>query len=186
MTGGNRDNQTMLVDGRNVFGLIVALVLAQGCTVVPIVSPDTQPDLAAIVKVVNDVYRTQGFDRPVLFLDAGEVCDSILPNCVPPDGGVFPALKTQLETGLQVKVRAFSEADFSEPFLPALTPVLSETGEVGVSISLGRFSVDEEGLLRVSVSVARSGLDGAFIEYVLESAGDGWTISETNFDEAIP
>jgi hypothetical protein len=58
-------------------------------------------------------------------------------------------------------------------------------GEVGVSVSLGRFSVDEEGLIRVRVSVARSGLDGAFIEYVLEPADDGWTIRETIFDEAV-
>ena len=178
MTGGNRDNQTMLVDGRNVFGLIVGLVLAQGCTVVPIVSSDTQPDLAAIVKVVNDVYRTQGFDRPVLFLDTGEVYDSVLPRCVPPGGGIFPALKTQLETDLQVKVRPFSEADFSDPFLPALTPVLPETGEIGVPIRLGRFSVDDVGRLSVQVSVARSGLDGEIIEYTLEPADDGWIIVE--------
>lgn len=186
MTTGNRDNRTNLVGGRNAFGLIVALALAQGCAVVPDASPDVQPDLAAIVKVVNDVYRTQGFERPVLFLDTGEVCDSILPPCVPPDGGIFPALKTQLETDLHVKVRSLCEADLTDPSVPALTPVLPETGEVGVSVSLGRFSVDEGGLLRVRVSVARSGLDGAFIEYVLEPADDGWTIRETVFDEAIP
>ena len=178
MTGGNRDNQMTLVGARGVLRLIVALTLAQGCTVVPSAPSDTQPDLAAIVKVVNEVYRTQGFDRPVLFLDTGEVCDSILPPCVPPDGGIFPALKTQLETDLQVKVRPFSEADFSDPFLPALTPVLPETGEIGVSILLGRFSVDDVGRLSVSVSVARSGLDGEIIEYTLEPADDGWIIVE--------
>ena len=158
--------------------VIAALVLVKGCTVVPNASSVVQPDLAAIVKVVNDVYRTQGFDRPVLFLDTGEVCDSILPTCDPPGGGIFPALKTQLETDLQVKVRPFSEADFSDPFLPALTPVLPETGEVGVSIRLGRFSVDDVGRLSVSVSVARSGLDGVGIDYKLERGDDGWIIVE--------
>lgn len=158
MTTGNRNNQINLVGGRNVLGFIVALVLVPGCcAVVPKASSDVQPDLAAIVKVVNDVYRTQGFERPVLFLDTGEVCDSILPLRVPPDGGIFPALKTQLETDLQVKVRPLSEADFNDPSVAALTPVLPETGEVGVSISLGRFSVDEEGLFCVRVSVAREG-----------------------------
>ena len=186
MTVRNRDNQTNLVDGRIIFGIFVALVSTWGCSVVPIVSPVTQPDLAAIVKVVSDVYRTQGFDRPVLFLDTGEVCDSILPSCAPPNGGLSPALKSQLEMALQVKVLSLSEADLTDPSVPALTPVLPETGEVGVSVSLGRFSVDEEGLLRVRVSVARSGLDGSFIEYVLEPTDDGWGVREAIFDEAIP
>jgi len=174
---GNRSNRTNLVGGRGVLSIIVALVLAQGCTVAPIVSSDPQPDLGAIVKVVNDVYLTEGFDRPVLFLDTGEVCDSVLPSCVPPDGGIFPALKTQLETDLQVKVRPLSEADLGDLSVPALTPVLPETGEVGVSVALGRFREQGDGW-HVTVTVARSELDGAFIEYVLEPAGDGWTIME--------
>lgn len=128
MTVGNHNNKTYLAHGRTVLGFIVVLVLAQGCTVVPVASPDVQADFAAIVKVVNDVYRTQGFERPVLFLDAVEVCDSVLPSCVPPDGGIFPALKRQLETDLQVKVRSLSEADLTDPSVPALTPVLPETG----------------------------------------------------------
>lgn len=174
MTTATCDNRTISVVRPPVFGLYVALVLVQGCPV----ETGVQPDLAAIVKVVNDAYRTQGLDRPVLFLDTGEVCDSILPPCVPPEGGIFPTLKTQLETDLQVKVRPFSEADFSDPFLPALTPVLPETGEIGVSVSLGRFSVDDGGQVRVVVTVARSGLDGVFMEYKLEPANDGWIIVE--------
>ena len=58
-------------------------------------------------------------------------------------------------------MRSLSEADFSDPSVPALTPVLCETGEVGVSVSLGRFTEDDQGQLHVDVSVARSGLDGA-------------------------
>ena len=178
MTAGKHDNQTNLVGRRNVLSFIVAFVLAQGCTVVPNASPDVQPDLGAIVKVVTDAYFTEGFDRPVLFLDTGEVCDSVLPSCVPPDGGIFPALKTQLETDLQVKVRPLSEADLGDLSVPALTPVLPETGEVGVSIRLGRFSVDDVGRLSVSVSVGRSGLDGVGIDYKLERSDDGWIIVE--------
>ena len=60
MTIGSRDNRTNLVDEPNVLGFVVVLGLAHGCALVRIVSPDTQADLAAIVKVVNDVYRSQG------------------------------------------------------------------------------------------------------------------------------
>ncbi len=159
---------------------VASLVGAVGCGVMPAPPrpPDVQPDLAAIATVIDDAYRKEGFSRPVLFLETGEVCDSISPTCVPSEGGVSPALKAQLETDLQVKVRALSEADLADPFVPALTPVLPETGEVGVSISLGRFSVDNGGLLRVSVTVARSGLNGVGMEYVLEPADDGWAIRE--------
>lgn len=101
-----------------------------GCTVVQIPAPAVQPDLAAIVEVVNEAYRTQGFDRPVLFLDTGEACDSVLPNCDTPDSDLFPVLKSQLEADLQVKVRPFSEADFSDPFLPRW---LSLAAHVGLS-----------------------------------------------------
>lgn len=123
----------------------VFVLVAAGCSSTAQSLSEVQPDLAAIVKVVNDAYRAQGFDRPVLFLDMGEVCDSILPKCVPSDGGIFPALKKQLETDLHVEVWSLSEADFT---VPSLTPVLPETGDVGVSVSLGRFREEDDGYPR--------------------------------------
>ena len=91
---------------------------------------------------------------------------------------------------LPVKVRPLSEADFSNPSFPALTPVLPETGEVGISVSLGRLTEDEdeEGLYHVDVSIVRSGLDIAFAEYSLEAGEVGWTINDVahkSLDEQI-
>ena len=159
-------------------GAAVLLLGAVGCGVPPW-PPPPEPDWEAIATVVNDVYRTQGFERPVLFLDTDEVCDSVSPSCIPPDGDIDPELKRALETELRVKVRPPSAACLTEPSVPALTPVLCETGEVGVSVSLGRFSVDDEGRLRVNVSAARSGLDGVGLEYTLESDGERWAIIDT-------
>lgn len=167
----------MMLSNRRLLSVSVLLVTVSGCEIV--VNPDTKPDLAAIVKVVNDAYQTQGYERPVIFLDTVEVCDPILQICDPPDGSIFPALKTQLETDLQVKARPLSDADYSDPTVPALTPVLAETGEIGVSISLGRFIEDDQGFLHVNVSVVRSGLDALVIEYVLEADESGWTIAKT-------
>jgi ABC-type transporter MlaC component len=54
--------------------------------------------------------------------------------------------------------------------------VLPETGEIGVSISLGRFFADRAGRLRVTVTVARSGLDGVVLHYVIERSNGGWFV----------
>jgi len=112
----------------------------------------------------------------VVFLDTREVCDSVAPNCIPPDGDIDPELKSVLETELRVKVRPPLAACLTDPSVPALTPVLCETGEVGVTVSLGRFTEDDQGQLHVDVSVVHSGLDGVGFEYTLEPAEEGWTI----------
>lgn len=164
----------------------LAIVPSQGCT--PSVGQllALQPDLGAIATVVTDAYRTQGLERPVLFLDMGGVCDSVSPSCNATDGGVPPALKTRLETDLDVKVRPRSEANLGDLSVPALTPVLPDTGEIGVSVSLGRFREQDDGSWHVNVTVARSGLDGVFVEYILQPLDGSWNIVDTIYDEAVP
>ena len=149
-----------------------------GCSSPAQLLPDEQPGLAAIVMVINDAYRVEGDDRPVIFLDTDGICDLMWPNCVSSEGGIFPILKEQLEADLQVQVRPPSDAFLGDLFVAALTPVLPETGEVGVTILLGGFFVDERGFLRVSVMVVRSGLDGVGFEYALEAGDHGWDIVE--------
>ncbi len=184
MTAGEYDNQTNLVGKRNVLGFVVALVLVPGCPFLPDTSLDVQPDMKAIVAVVAAAYGHEGDDRLVVFPDTSDICGSVSPDCEPtePDG-LDAGLKERIEAGILLetgkvrKVRAPSEACYDDLSLPALTPVLCGTGEIGVSVSLGRFREQGDGW-HVNVTVARSGLDGAFIEYVLEPADDGWTIIE--------
>ena len=68
------------------------------------------PDWNAIATVVGEAYRTEGQARAVVFVETGEVCDSVSPSCVPPDGDIDPELKSVLETELRVKVRLPSAA----------------------------------------------------------------------------
>ena len=148
--------------GRGAAG--AALVLAAGCGVIPLGTPELEPDVAAIVTVVNDVYEGEGHGR-IVFLEANEL------------GGAMAAeARSALEAALHVKVRPLVEAELTDPSLPALTPVLPETGEIGVSISLGRFFADRAGRLRVTVTVARSGLDGVVLDYVIERSNGGWLV----------
>ena len=175
MATGKREHSATAFHG---LGLAAMLILAQGCMVGPSLPPvDVEADLAAIVAVLNDAYRTRGFGRPVLFLDTGNACESVQPPCVQPDGGVPPELTTQLEADLQVKVRSLPEADFT---VPSLTPILPETGEVGVSVSLGRFREEDDGYWHVNATISRSGLDSGTVEYVLERDEGGWAIIEPN------
>jgi len=140
--------------------LFLLPLLAASCAPVP--WPASEPDLAAIATVVKDVYRAEGQQRRIIFLEMEE--------------DTLAQAQDLLETDLGVTIRPESEADRTDASLPALTPVLSETGDIGISISLGRFRVDDDGNLRVMVSYARSGLDGADLEYVLEANGQGWRI----------
>ena len=83
-----------------------------------------------------------------------------------------------------IKVRPRSEAvlsdymdDLSAPdFLAEFTPLDPDTGEVGVAVSLGRFTEVEEGRLRVSVFVEHSGVNCAGFDVVLELTDGEWTI----------
>ena len=150
---------------------LVLPLLAVSCGNFPPLGPppdgNTEPDLAAITTVVKDVYRSEG-QRRIIFLGTDE------PEAF--GANTLAQARSQLEDDLGVTVRPESEADRTDLSLPALTPVLPETGEMGISISLARFRLDEAGNLRVQVTFARSGLDGAVLEYVLTLGEQGWTI----------
>ena len=122
------------------------------------------PDLAAITTVVKDVYRQEGQSR-MIFLAVEEPVDDAL-------------MEETLEQDLGVKVRPESEADRTDLSLPVLTPKLPETGEIGISIQLSRFSLDDDGKLHVTVLFVRCGLDGGIYEYVLEHTDAGWSIAD--------
>ena len=141
--------------------------------------PMVPPDLAAIAIVVSTAYRTEWFGRQVLFVDTSDACDTIMPRCTASGNGLDPALKRLLQSELQAKIQPQTAACYAESSLPALTPVHCETGEVGVVVSLGRFVVDGQGRLHIAVTIARSGLDGVVLEYILEASDGGWTIVDT-------
>ena len=160
--------QSMNIPAGSLGGGLALWVLASGCASLvdcrPL--PDTEPDLELIVTVVSDVYRGAGQGR-IIFLGADD--ETI-------EEGMLSAAGNLLEQELRVKVRPESEADRGSLTLPVMTPVLLETGEIGISISLGRFSLDEQGWIHVDVSYARSGLDGAIFAYTLQPTEEGWAI----------
>ena len=129
-------------------------------------SLDRQANVAVIATVVKNVYGFQGRGR-IIFLGAEQGAL---------DTETLAQARSLVESELGVRVLPQSAADRSDLSLPVLTPVDPETGDIGISISLGRFNLGDDGRLRVEVGATRSGLDGQGYEYVLERAGEGWVI----------
>lgn len=161
-------------------GTAAALVGAVGCGLLPWRAPspppDVQPDMNAIVMVISNAYDKAGEDREVVFLDTIGVCAVLPETCDPPDGEVSAEFKDNLEATLQKKVLSLSEACFVDPSLPSLMPTDCETGEVGVSISIGRLGEDTDGYWHVDVTIALSSVDSTTLEYILERGEAAWTI----------
>ena len=148
---------------------VPVLGVAAGCLTYPAGSTLAQvdTDLAPIVIVAADVHAEFGEDRMVFLkmLDARE------------ESATYPALIAHLEEELSVPVLPDSSADRSiHPDLPPLTPVDAQTGDIGISITIGDIGFDEQGYLVVEVGYARSALDGGVLEYVLDDTPDGWII----------
>lgn len=128
---------------------------------------DREANVAVIATVVKDVYGFQGRGR-IIFLDAEE--DAL-------DTETLSQAGLLVESELGVRVLPESVADRSDLSLPVLTPVDPETGDIGISIRLGRFRLGDDGRLRVEVGTIRSGLDGRGFDYTLERASEGWVIT---------
>lgn len=151
----------------------IALVLqAGGC---PSVTPSdvvAGPDLTAISTVVKAIYGMHGRGQ-IIFLGSD-------------DDGVDSELLAQagaiVQDELGVRVLPDSAADRSDLSLPPLTPKDPETGEVGISIRLGRFRVEEDGRLSVSAWAIRSGRDAQGYDVVLERSSDGWAVVQMSED----
>lgn len=125
MTTGKEYNQTDLADWRGLFASAVALAFAQGCAVVPDTSPNVQPDMKAIVAVVEDAYGQ--LEQPAsVFLGADGVEDTTM-----------------------ARVRTTLGMDLTTTFHP---PSERAAGAGGASIALGRFNLDEDGSLHVMAS----------------------------------
>jgi hypothetical protein len=143
--------------------LLVSLLALGGCPSPAPVDPTTEPDLAAVVTVVEAVYSGQG---QVIFLGSD-------------DGSVDAELLAQagavVQAELSVRVLPESAADRSDPSL-LLVPKDPATGELGVSIALNQFRVVGSGRLAVTAWEIRSGLDAQEYDIVLERAGSGWVI----------
>lgn len=124
-----------------------------------------QPDVSAIVVVVGDAYAQAGAAK-TLFLGAE-------PGAVEPLG--FPQARDRLTTELQVPIQSSSERVFAD----LVTPVDSASGEAALSITLGRFSIDSRGHLRVKVSFAPPAMRHGCLEYDLAPNDAGWSIVAT-------
>ena len=150
--------------------LVVGLLPA-GCPLVddpagPTVSLDREANVAVIATVVKNVYGFQGRGR-IIFLGAEQGAL---------DSETLAQAGSLVESELGVRVLPESAADRSDLSLPVLTPVDPQTGDIGISIRLGRFNLGDDGRLRVEVGAIRSGLDGQGYDYVLERASEGWVI----------
>ena len=132
----------------------------------------TGPDVAAISTVVKTLYGLHGRGR-IIFLgsDDGSV-----------DSDLLAQAGTAVQEDLGVRVLPESAADRSDLSLPIYTPKDPATGEVGISIALGRFRVEGDGRLAVSAWAVLSGLNGQGYDIVLEHAGNGWVITEMTED----
>ena len=175
----------MLLSGRRMSCHAVVLCLASvwtsGCSTTPPDRTATNPpdrtatnppdttaayDVGAIAVVVEDVYRNHGAQRMIFLGSDDENMDGVM----------LERARSVIADKLRVKVSPEQDADRSNPDLPVLTPFDPETGEIGISISLGRFEVDGEGRWHVLASYARSGIDGAGLTYTLERDGSDWVI----------
>jgi hypothetical protein len=152
-------------------GLITLLAIGGCPRACETLAPDGAakgPDVAAISTVVKALYGMHGRGR-IIFLgsDDGSVDSQLL---------ALAGAAVQEEVG--VRVLPESTADRSDPSLPALTPKDPETGEIGISIRLGRFRVTSENRLEVSGWVIVSGLNAQEYQIVLERSEDSWVIIE--------
>lgn len=164
------------VRGAYVLIGLITILSGQGCMIPQFADSDAEANLDAIGLVLSAAYTEGGFDRSVLFVEIGDACDSIAGECAQNESRLPESVKAVLEVTLGVKVHPNSEADRTSPDFPVLTPVLPETGEVGVYVRLGRFRATEDGLLEVPVDILRSGLNGELTTFTLENMGNGWVV----------
>jgi len=145
---------------------LLPLLTVGGCCPPPPPPEPTEPDVAAISTVVKALYGMHGRGR-IIFLgsDDGSV-----------DSDMLAQAGTAVQEELGVRVLPESAADRSDFSLPALTPKDPKTGELGVSIQLGRFRVQGDNHLAVSAWAILSGLNAQEYEIVLKRSGDGWEI----------
>jgi hypothetical protein len=152
----------------NACAACMLLTMMAGCPALSPVDADgyAEPDVATIAMVVKHVYGLQGRGR-IIFLGADE--DAVQSEALTQAGAV-------VEADLGVRVLPESAADRSDLSLPAFTPVDPETGEIGVSINVGRFRLTDDGKLEVSAGAVLSGVSGQGYDFVLEQVGESWTI----------
>lgn len=99
--------------------------------------------------------------------------------------GVDDAVGTQVAEAralvasrLQTKVLSLSDRAFDDARLP-FTPVDPDSGEPGVAIALGRFTLERDDRLRVTASFVRgSGTKQGCTEFFLSRAAGAWVIVE--------
>ena len=118
-------------------------------------------------------------EREVVF--AADYTDYAQPDAPPPpENGDFEALLERLSESLALPVLSIDEADYSDPDLPALTPVDPQSGKVGVSVWLELQQRQLDGSLLVVGGFARNGLDGMIFEFLLMADNSGWDIVDAS------
>lgn len=142
-----------MVCSRRMVCAVVLVLLATGCSSVPqpsLASSEAQPDMRAVVAVVEDVYAQ--LERPAsVFLGADAIEDTAM-----------------------ARVRTTLGSSLATTFHP---PSERASGNPGASIALGRFSIVEDGRLSVVASFLQEDGGGrGCTEYALE--GEDWVIVE--------
>lgn len=152
MTTEIREKETNSVDGRSIFGFLLAgiLVLGSGCCPVTPPPPDVQPDMKAVAVVVEDAFGRLG-EAASVFLAADGVEDTTM-----------------------VRVRSTLGDGLASTFRP---PSARISGDPGAGIVLGRFNLEDDGRLSVVASfVQEDGSGRGCTQYTLDREGDDWIV----------
>lgn len=133
-------------------GIVAVLILSTGCSVAPNSLSDIQPNMRAIVAVVEDVYEQ--LERPAsVFLGAADVENATMARVCSALGSTRPST-----------------------FVP---PSARASSDPGASIALGRFNLDDNGRLSVVASFVQADGGGrGCTQYALEREGEDWVIAE--------
>jgi hypothetical protein len=150
-----------------VLVLTVALLGLSGCGAQAVLPSGSSPDGPSPTLVLKAVYELEGWQRPVIFLDAYDLPDD-----------EFDQVMAELEVELRVDVLPAEAAFRGDPDLPALTPVDPATGQVGVSLTLHEITEISPSEYEANVSYARSGLDGGEVIMVYERRAGRWVLVE--------
>lgn len=141
------------------------LLMVGGCGVQPGADGGGRITGPAPLLPLMAAYELEGRDRPLIFLDLGAESDAD-----------FEEVADELAAEFSVDVLPADTAFRGDLDLPALTPIDPESGQIGVSLTLGEMVPVEDRRYEATVRYARSGLDGGSIIFILEQQGPDWTV----------
>jgi hypothetical protein len=155
--------------------LLAALPLAAGCGMQGVVGPaeepaaTSSPPVGVEVAALKAAYELEGHQRPVLFVEVA--------GASPVE---FDDIVAQLETALNVIVRATPEAVRDHPDLPLLTPYDPQSGQLGVVLRVDRTTPLEADTYQVDIVYSRSGLDGGSLSVTVTQSASEWNVADVD------